>query len=75
MPYDVKALSCENCCTGSCPNQDHPSIVKAGLKSIVTRENMDFILSPLDLNQLHKFCRECPDYINDRGNKDGCSIY
>ena len=68
MAYDVKALNCENCCTGRCPYQDKTSIVKAGLRAIVVPGNMDMILSPLDLHELHKFCDGCPEYIEETHN-------
>lgn len=65
MAYGVKALRCENCCKDVCPNRDHTSIVKAALRSIIAPGNMDFILSPQDIHQLHGFCRECPEYLQE----------
>ena len=63
----LKAFKCENCCTRRCPNKDETSIVKAALSSMLPGKT-DFVLSPLDINQLHKYCGECPEYNEMRLN-------
>ena len=65
MAYDVKALICENCCTNRCPNQDETPIVKAALRSMIPGK-IDLILTPSDINYLHSFCLECPEYVEEK---------